>query len=139
MPTKGMSAVRSKLAATFEKIAGPMTENCITTVLIIGGGYADVLTPMALGTLVNSRFRKVERTADGWSGRYGYTAAYAAAVHEKPGTLKGTNTPRSPATLGNVWDASGGPNSGEPHFLTKGFERDGLAEIIAAIEREMKI
>lgn len=139
MPVKGMSAVRSKLTDTFEKIAGPMTENCITTVLIIGGGYADVLTPMALGTLVNSRFRKVERTGDGWMGTYGYTAAYAAAVHEKPGTLKGTNTPRSPATLGNVWDGSGGANSAEPHFLTKGFERDGLAEIKDAINREMQL
>lgn len=139
MPAKGMSAVRSKLAATFEKITGPMTESCITTVLIIGGGYADALTPMALGTLVNSRFRRVERTADGWTGRYGYTAAYASAVHEKPGTLKGTNTPRSPATLGNVWDGSMGSNGAEPGFLTKGFERDALADIKAAIVQEMKL
>lgn len=139
MPAKGVSAVRSKLAETFAKIAGPMTEQCITTVLIIGGGYADVLTPMALGTLVNSRFRRVEQTSSGWTGRYGYTAAYAAAVHEKPGTLKGTNTPRSPATLGSIWDGSGGPNSAEPHFLTKGFERDGLADIKDAIRREMQL
>lgn len=139
MPAKGMSAVRSKLAATFEKIAGPMTEDCITTVLIIGGGYADILTPMALSTLVNSRFRRVERSVSGWQGRYGYTAAYAAAVHEKPGTLKGTNTARSPATLGNVWDGAGGPNSAEPGFLTKGFERDGLQEIKAAIKETMKL
>lgn len=139
MPAKNVNAVRSKLAATFDKITGPMTENCITTVLIIGGGYADILTPRALGTLVNSRFRKVERSGDGWSGRYGYTAAYASAVHEKPGTLKGTNTPRSPATLGNIWDGAGGPNSAEPGFLIKGFERDGLAKIKDAIEREMKL
>lgn len=139
MPAKGMNAVRSKLASTFEKIAGPMTEDCITAVLIVGGGYADALTPMALGTLVNSRFRKVEKTADGWTGRYGYAANYAAAVHEKPGTLKGTNTPRSPATLGNVWDNSMGANGAEPEFLTKGFERDGLAEIKDTIKGMMKI
>jgi hypothetical protein len=139
MPAKGMSAVRSKLTETFDKITGPMTEECVTTILIIGGGYADVLTPMALGTLVNSRLRRVERKGDGWRGTYGYTAAYSAAVHEKPGTLKGTNTPRSPASLGNVWDGSGGANSAEPHFLTKGFERDGLAEIKEAIQREMQL
>lgn len=139
MPAKGMNAVRNKLAATFEKIAGPMTEDCITTVLIIGGGYADALTPMAIGTLVNSRFRKVERSAHGWTGRYGYTAAYAAAVHEKPGTLKGTNTPRSPASLGNVWDGASGANGAEPHFLTKGFEREGLQEIKTAIKETMKL
>lgn len=139
MPVKGMNAVRNNLKAVFDEIAGPMTENCITTVLIIGGGYADALTPMALSTLVNSRFRKVERTGNGWSGRYGYTAAYAAAVHEKPGTLKGTNTPRSPATLGNVWDNGYGANAAEPEFLTKGFERDGLADIKDAIRETMKL
>lgn len=139
MPVKGMNAVRNNLKAVFDEIAGPMTENCLTTVLIIGGGYADALTPMALSTLVNSRFRRVERNGDGWTGRYGYTAAYAAAVHEKPGTLKGTNTPRSPATLGNVWDNSMGANGAEPGFLTKGFERDGLADIKDAIKREMQL
>lgn len=139
MPVKGMSQVRSKLADVFEKIAGPMTEDTIVEVLIIGGGYADQLTPMATSTLVNSRYRRVERTADGWTGRYGYTAAYAAAVHDAPGTLKGQNMPRYPKTLGNVWDGALGPNGAEPEFLTKGFERDGLAEIKAAILRNMKL
>lgn len=139
MPARGMNAVRSGLQRIFDDIAGPMTEKCLTEVMIIGGGNADALTPMALGTLVNSRFRRVERTADGWSGTYGYTAAYAAAVHEAPGTLKGTDTSRHPASLGNVWDGSLGPNGAEPGFLTKGFERDGLDDIKAAIIRNMKL
>lgn len=139
MPAKGVDSVRRKLKAVFDDITGPMTEQCLTTVLIIGGGYADALTPMALGTLVNSRFRRVEQTPDGWTGRYGYTAAYASAVHEKPGTLKGTNTPRHPESLGNVWDSGLGPNGGEPRFLEKGFERDGLADIKDAIRREMQL
>lgn len=139
MPIRGVEQVKKNLQAVFDRIQGPMTEKTITTVLIIGGGYADILTPMALGTLVNSRFRKVERSAIGWTGRYGYTAAYASAVHEKPGTLKGTNTPRSPASLGDVWDGSGGSNSAEPGYLAKGFERDGLEDIKAAILREMKL
>lgn len=139
MPVKGMKQVRSKLADVFEQIAGPMTERTVTEILIIGGGYADALTPMAVGTLVNSRYRRIEKSADGWTGRYGYTAAYAAAVHDAPGTLKGQSVPRYPASLGNVWDGSGGPNSAEPDFLTKGFERDGLADIKAAILRNMKI
>lgn len=141
-----MSAVRSQLAATFEKITGPMTEKCITTVLIIGGGYADTMTPVDLGNLVNSRFRRVEKTADGWTGRYGYTADYAAAVHALSAKLKGQprssvksfNT-KSGATAfasqsGNFWDPMG-----EPQWLTKGFEREGLADIKAAIVREMKL
>lgn len=158
MPAKGMSAVRSKLAATFGKITGPMTENCITTVLIIGGDYADTLTPVDLGTLVNSRFRRVEKTSSGWKGLYGYTASYAAAVHEMPGTLRGQPRAHFGVTsnrsefgpkmsqafgggseTGNYWDSSLGSGKGEPQWLTKGFERDGLADIKAAILQEMKL
>ena len=60
MPTKGLEEVRRNLKATFEEISGPMTEKCITEVLIVGGGYADLLTPVAFSTLINSRFRKVD-------------------------------------------------------------------------------
>lgn len=134
MPAKGMNRVRSNLAKIFADIAGPMTEKTVTEVLIIGGGYADAITPMATGTLLNSRFRRVERSASGYTGRYGYTAAYAGYVHEAPGTLKGQLVPRYPSTLGNVW----GPDA-EPEFLRKGFERDGLADIKAAIIRNMKV
>lgn len=139
MPTKGLEEVRRNLKATFEEISGPMTEKCITEVLVVGGGYADLLTPVAFSTLINSRFRKVEHTAEGWRGTYGYSAEYAAAVHEAPGTLKGTSTPRRPATNGNVWDGPGGPNSAEPEFLRKGFERDGIEDIKAVIKRNMQL
>ena len=139
MPAKGVNRVRSALKETFDRIGGPMTEQAVTNALIIGGGHADALTPMALGFLINSRFRRVEKSGDGWTGRYGYTAVYAAAVHDAPGTLKGTNTPRNPTSLGNVWDGPNGPNSAEPEFLVKGFERDGLEEIKASIKRDMQL
>lgn len=139
MPTKGLGQVRAKLRATFDEIRGPMTERCITEILVVGGGHADLLTPVAFSNLINSRFRKVERVGDGWRGTYGYTAAYAAAVHEAPGKLKGTNTPRRPATTGKVWDGLRGPNGAEPEFLRKGFERDGLEEIKATIKRNMQL
>ena len=139
MPAKGMQAVRSKLAKVFEDIAGPMTEQTLRKVMSIGGTYADALTPMATGTLLNGRFLKVDRMVDGWTGRYGYIAAYAAAVHDAPGTLKGRNVPRNPATLGNVWDNGYGANGAEPEFLRKGFERDGLDDIKATIKQGMKL
>lgn len=131
MPVRGVDKVRSKLASTFEKIKGPMTEETIVEVLIIGGSYSDRLTPMELGTLVGSRFREVRRGANGWAGRYGYTAKYAAAVHEKPGTLAGE--PRA-SGRGKYWDPDG-----EPQWLVKGFERDGLQDIRAAIKRNMQL
>lgn len=153
MPAKGMGPVRSRLKAVFEEIAGPMTEACITEIMIIGGGYADTMTPVDLGTLINSRFRKVEKTANGWTGRYGYTANYAAAVHGMSGKLKGQpredfgrTSNRSEfgpkqshafgggSKTGNYWDPTG-----EPQWLTKGFERDGIEDIKAAIIRNMTL
>lgn len=151
MPVKNMGPVRSKLKATFEKLAGPMTEQTITEILIIGGGYADALTPVDLGTLLNSRFRIVEKVQGGYQGRYGYTTEYAMWVHNMPGTLRGQprdsvesfNTKKGTTAFasnsGNFWDSPSGPGKGEPQWLTKGFERDGLADIKAAIIRNMKV
>ena len=145
MPIRGAEKVRANMAAVFKKIKGPMTENTLTEVLIIGGGYADAMTPVDLGTLINSRFREVRQTGNKWVARYGYTASYAAAVHALSAKLKGQ--PRADfgmtragqafgggSKTGNYWD----PDA-EPQWLEKGFERDGLADIKAAIERNMKL
>lgn len=145
MPIKGADKVKRNMRATFEKIAGPMTERCLTVVLITGGAYADTMTPVDTGNLVNSRFRAVEKTPNGWAGRYGYTASYAAAVHALDAKLKGQprssvesfNTKKGVAfesSQGNFWDPSG-----EPHWLKKAFEEDAKADIAAAIAREMKL
>lgn len=151
MPVKGMGPVRSKLKATFEKIANEMTEQTVTEILIVGGGYADALTPVDLGTLVNSRFRRVQKIGDGWSGQYGYTAEYAGWVHNMPGTLRGKprdsvdsfNTKEGKTGFasdsGNFWDSALGPGQGEPQWLVKGFERDGLDDIKAVIKRNMQL
>lgn len=89
-------------------------------ILSQGKAIADTMTPMDTGTLLNSGFRPEISIGETRStGRVGYTAEYAAAVHDAPGTLLGTNTPRdsNDASRGNVWD----PNA-QPGFLTKGFE-----------------
>jgi len=65
------------------------------------------------------------------TGRVGYTASYAARVNAAGGTLKGK--PR-PDGSGNYWD----PDA-EPYFLRKGFERDGIADIKATIQRGYKL
>lgn len=146
MPAKGLEKVRRALTRTFTEIQGPMTERTLTEVLIVGGGAADRITPIATSTLVNSRFRYVARGGKGWIARYGYTAAYAAAVHNASGKLKGkprsgtdSFTTRTGAVafaykVGNFWDPRG-----EPEFLAKGFERDGLAMIKEVIRRNMKL
>src|SRR5690606_1839482 len=139
MPAKGMTQVKSNLTKLFETIAGPMTEKTVTEVISIGGLYADLLTPIDTSNLINSRYRSVTRTAEGWTGKYGYTAKDAAAVHGMSGKLKGQPRehfgmtsnrsefgPKKPEAfgggtgVGNYWD----PDA-EPEFLRKGFERDG--------------
>ncbi len=139
------SNVRKNLKALTEKITGPMSEKTITQALIIGGMYADLLTPVDTGNLLRSRFREVKRTVNGWVGQYGYTASYAAAVHGMSGKLKGQpradfGTTRAGVSfgggtgVGNYWDPKG-----EPEFLTKGFERDGLSAIKAVIKKGMSV
>lgn len=150
MPIRGSEEVRKKLAALFKKIQGPMTEKTLTEVLIIGGGHADSMTPVDIGTLLNSRFREIKRDGNRWVARYGYTASYAAAVHDLSGKLRGQ--PRADfgvtregqgfgggSKTGNYWDGPLGPGTAEPQWLVKGFEKEGLAEIKAAIKRNMTL
>lgn len=137
--------VRKNLAALTNQITGPKSQKVITQALIIGGMYADLITPQDTGNLLRSRFREVTAKGNGWIGRYGYTAAYAAAVHGASGKLKGQPRAHFGKTragvsfgggtgVGNYWD----PN-GEPEFLTKGFERDGLDAIRQVIIKGMSV
>lgn len=134
MPFRGIEAAKKATRALVSKITHTLTEQTVTEICIIGAGEASVLTPVATSLLINSQYRWVKGGWRGYHGRVGYTAEYAAAVNAAKGTLLGTNTPRSPATLGNVW----GPGA-EPDFLRKGFEREGADAIQAAIKRGMKL
>lgn len=145
MPVKGIERVRRNTKKKLEEIAGPVTERALNEVLIIGSGYASALTPVDTSTLINSQYRKVEPAPSGMKGMVGYTASYAAAVHAMSGELKGQQRAHFGKTragqefgggtgVGNYWD----PNA-EPGFLKKGFERDGLAAIKAAIKRGYKV
>lgn len=140
----GGEEIKRKMQALFARISGPMAERALTEALIIGGGRADTMTPIDTGNLLNSRFREVKRSVNGWSGRYGYTAKYAAAVHAMTGKLKGQ--PRADfgktsggtafgggTGVGNYWD----PNA-EPQWLEKGFEQ-AFPEMEAAVRRNMTL
>mgnify|MGYP006924664198 CR=1 FL=1 len=79
---------------------------------------ANQMAPMDTSTLVDSQYAPQIEQGDGkTTGSIGYTAEYAAAVHDAPGTLRGM--PRDPddPSRGDFWD----PNA-EPGFLTKGGE-----------------
>lgn len=92
-----------------------LSEKAVTECLIAAGSYAAAMTPIATSNLLNSQYRQVDVTINGVRGEIGYGANYAQYVHDAPGTLLGTSTPRSPASFGFVWDPGA-----EPGFLTKG-------------------
>lgn len=137
MPVKGLKEVRAQLKKELANISGTLPEKTLLEVLIVASGFAATMTPIDTGNLIGSQFRRVETSGTKVKGTLAYTAAYAAAVHDKKGTLKGTNTPRSKSdpSRGNVWD----PDA-EPEFLRKAFEdSDARADIDAVIARRMKI
>lgn len=98
------------------EISGNTTEQAVYEILSQVGAMANQMVPMDTSTLVNSQYApQIEQEGGKTAGSIGYTAEYAAAVHDAPGTLRGQ--PRDPddPSRGDFWD----PNA-EPGFLTKG-------------------
>lgn len=144
MPIKGLSEVKRNIKKEITDIATKKAERAVTIALIIGMGNASTLTPVDTGTLINSQFRKINRKTGMVSGEAGYTAAYALAVHNASGKLKGKpradfGTTRDGVSfgggtgVGKYWDPGA-----EPKFLKKGFEEERAA-IDAAVYKEMKV
>lgn len=128
MSVKGIERVKSNAGKFIIDAAGKKTEAAIYAVLSQGAAISQLMTPMDTGNLAASQYAPdINRKAGKVMGTVGYTADYAAYVHNAPGTLKGL--PRANGN-GNYWD----PDA-EPQFLTKGFEE--LKPSIPAILKEV--
>ncbi len=92
----------------------------VRSALILGATEAAALTPIDTGTLINSRFSNVTKEGTRIVGTTGYTADYAAPVHD----------PDNPQKFRRA--------SAEKLFLEKGFERAKPA-IDAAVARALKV
>jgi hypothetical protein len=77
----------------------------MTQALILGASEASVLTPIDTSNLINSQYRHVEVQGDAVRGQLGYTADYAAAVHD----------PSNPQTFRRA--------TAQKEFLKEGMER----------------
>lgn len=125
MAVRGIERVRANIKRHLNDIATTKTERAVYAVLSQGRALADTMTPIKTSNLINSGYAPdITVTATRVSGHIGYTAEYAAAVHEAPGTLRGQ--PR-PDGSGNYWAPRG-----EPKFLTKGFEQLDVQSILKA-------
>ena len=132
MAIKGMAQVRSNVRRQLTLAIPSHAERAMHIATSIIGGYATLMTPVDTSNLINSQYRIVKNTGTKVVAAIGYTAKYAAAVHEKPGTLRGAGVMR-PSGRGNYWD----PDA-EPKFLSKAGD-ENLAEIDQAVERAMKL
>ena len=126
MPVTGIDSVNKEIGMLVGRLSGELTRKTITEVLITGQNYAVLLTPVDTSNLINSRFTQIINNADGtFTGRVGYTAAYADYVH------KGLSKTGQPLNFQK-------PGS-EAEFLRKGFERDGADEIKQIIKRNYSV
>lgn len=137
MPVRGLKEVRQRLKTIFGDIKGPRVQKTLAEVLVTAAGFAANMTPIDTSNLINSQYRKITAYGNRVVAAIGYTAAYAAAVHDAPGTLRGKEVARdkNDPSRGNVWD-----HKAEPGFLVKAFEdSDARAAIDAVIRKGMKI
>lgn len=144
MAIKGMAQVRANLRKQLTLAIPSGAEKAMHVATSIIGGYATLMTPVDTSNLINSQYRIVKNTGTKVIAAIGYTAKYAAAVHEMSGKLMGQpradfGVTRDGVTFGggtgrgNYWD----PDA-EPKFLSKA-GNDNLAEIDQAVERAMKL
>lgn len=144
MAIVGLGSVRARTVAIADDIVGNRARRAITAGAMVGQAYAAMLTPIDTSNLINSQFRRISNTAKGWRATIGYTAAYAAAVHEMKGTLKGQPRRHFGKTKEGVAFGGGTGNGrywdpdAEPQFLRKGVEnhRD---DVDRAVRRELSL
>ena len=117
---KGVEQAKRNLSKLIGDIQGKKAVRAITKALVIGSTQAALYTPIDTSTLLNSQFREIDVNGMKLTGRVGYSANYAAYVHDPEVKQKFRRA------------------SAKKEFLTKGFE-DTQAMINKAIIDEMKL
>lgn len=105
---KGLAQVRQRVNKTLLETIPSKAEKAAFVAITTGGGLANTYAPKEFGVLRRSQYRTVEATQTGATGRVGYAANYAAAVHAASGKLKGKKR-RGEKAIGNYWDPDARP------------------------------
>lgn len=130
MAIKGFEGVRRVMQRKLTHDIPQLAERAMIVSASIIGGYATLMTPVDTSLLINSQYRKIKHGNNRVIAAIGYTANYAASVHEASGWAAGQ--PRENGN-GNYWD----PDA-EPKFLEKA-GNNHVAEIDAAVAKAMRI
>lgn len=117
---RGIRQAQQNLNRLIDDIQGRKAVRGVTRALIHGGEMASLYTPIATSTLINSQFREIDVRGTRLTGRVGYSASYAAYVHD----------PNIPQTFRR--------STAQKEFLTKGFD-DARDLIDKAIREEMSL
>ena len=117
---KGVRQAQQNLDKLIGDIQGRKAARAIQSALIIGSSQASMYTPIDTSTLINSQFRELNVNGTRLTGRVGYSASYAAYVHD----------PNIPQNFRRA--------TAQKEFLTKGFE-DTRDVIDRTIKKEMAL
>lgn len=117
---RGIQQAKRNLDALIGDIQGRRAVRALQSALIIGSSQAAIFTPIDTSTLLNSQYRELSVNGARLTGRVGYTASYAAYVHD----------PSIPQNFRRA--------TAQKEFLTKGFE-DSKDAITRAIKKEMSL
>jgi hypothetical protein len=149
---KGISQAKKNINDIINDVKGRKVIRALQSAMIMIGTRASYYTPIDTSTLINSQFREIKSNGVLITGRIGYSANYAAYVHDAPGKLKGqprahfgvtsnrsSAGPQKPRKFGggtetgNYWD----PHA-EPQFLTKGADEEREA-VDAVMRKELSL
>lgn len=121
---RGLDQVTARMKALIGNVRGVRAVRGMQSASFVIGAEAASKAPRDTSTLVNSQFRELTFVGTRLRARVGFSANYAASVHDATGKLKGQ--PRANGR-GDYWDPHG-----EPEFLKKAVEekRDQVVEII---------
>ncbi|WP_159282204.1 HK97 gp10 family phage protein [Rahnella variigena] len=117
---KGVSKAVKNLDSIVNTITGKKVVRALQSAMIIGSSRAALYTPIDTSYLLNSQFREIVVNGTRFTGRVGYTANYAAYVHD-PANVQTFRRPTA-----------------EKEFLTKGFE-DERGLIDKTVAQEMSL
>lgn len=133
--TRGVSQAMRRTDQIFNTVKAQKVVRALKSASYIIRTESATMTPVATSTLINSQFDTIISNGVRITAKIGYSAAYALYVHNAPGSLLGTHTPRTGKLKGkgNVWD-----KTGEPEFLKKAVNKT-RSLVDSAIKREMKL
>ncbi|MGJ0816901.1 MULTISPECIES: HK97 gp10 family phage protein [Klebsiella pneumoniae complex] len=117
---RGIRQAKANLDRIINDVQGRKVVRAIQSAMLIGSAQAALYTPIDTSTLINSQFREIMANGTRVTGRVGYTASYAAYVHD----------PNIPQKFRRA--------TARKEFLSKGFE-DTKDAIDMVIKKELSL